>query len=206
MADDKDKKDPKTPETAKEKPDETADKKTEDTGDTKEKRFEKTAEKKIIGKEPEKKETERSRIQNIEPQRLTFWQCWTVTKNAGLRLVLAFILPVALIWLGAYNWQKINWWLLTWPNVQTALLAVVGILAISWAIPWIFGTAIFGHIIVPYIGFILTGSYCYYTHRHPSVLVFNNKTYYKYNGAWYSLPDYYLELLRDNGKELIQIA
>lgn len=194
MADDKDKNDSKKPETAKENPDETAEEKT-------------------IGKEPEKqttkpeeKETERSRVQSMEPQRLTFWQCWTVTKNAGLRLVLAFILPVALIWLGAYNWQKINWWLLTWPNVQTALLVVVGILAISWAIPWIFGTAIFGHIIVPYIGFILTGSYCYYTHGHPSVLVFNNKTYYKYNGAWYSLPDYYLELLRDNGKELIQIA
>lgn len=194
MADNKDKKDPKKPETAKEKPDETAEEKT----------VEKEPKKQTT--EPKKKETERSRVQNMEPQRLTFWQCWTVTKNAGLRLVLAFILPVALIWLGAYNWQKINWWLLTWPNVQTALLAVVGILAISWAIPWIFGTAIFGHIIVPYIGFILTGSYCYYTHGHPSVLVFNNKTYYKYNGAWYSLPDYYLELLRDNGKELIQIA
>lgn len=194
MADDKDKNDPKKPKTPKENPDETAEKKT-------------------VGKEPEqqttepeKKKTERSRVPDMEPQRLTFWQCWTVTKNAGLRLVLAFILPVALIWLGAYNWQKINWWLLTWPNVQTALLAVVGILAISWAIPWIFGTAIFGHIIVPYIGFILTGSYCYYTHGHPSVLVFNNKTYYKYNSAWYSLPDYYLELLRDNGKELVQIA
>lgn len=194
MADDKDKNDSKKPETAKENPDETAEGKT-------------------IGKEPEKqttkpeeKKTERSRVQSMEPQRLTFWQCWTVTKNAGLRLALAFILPVALIWLGAYNWQKINWWLLTWPNVQTALLAVVGILAISWAIPWIFDTTIFGHIIVPYIGFILTGSYCYYTHGHPSVLVFNNKTYYKYNGAWYSLPDYYLELLRDNDKELVQIA
>lgn len=194
MADDKDKKDPKKPETAKEKPDETAEKKT----------AEKVPEKQTA--EPKKKETEHSAVQNMEPQRLTFWQCWTVTKNTGLRLVLAFILPIALIWLGAYNWQKINWWLLTWPNVQTALLAVVGILAISWAIPWIFGTAIFGHIIVPYIGFILTGSYCYYTHGHPSVLVFNNKTYYKYSGAWYSLPDYYLELLRDNGKELIQIA
>ena len=195
MTDDKNKKESQNPETPKEKSDETADKKAEDAGNTKEKPT-----------EPKTKETKRSRVQTTKPQRLTFWQCWTVTKNAGLRLILAFILPVAVIWLGAYNWQKINWWLLTWPNVQTALLAVVGILAISWAIPWIFGTAIFGHIIVPYIGFILTGSYCYYTHGHPSVLVFNNKTYYKYNGAWYSLPDYYLELLHDNGKELVQIA
>ena len=77
MADDKDKNDSKKPETAKENPDETAEEKT-------------------IGKEPEKqttkpeeKETERSRVQSMEPQRLTFWQCWTVTKNAGLRLLVA---------------------------------------------------------------------------------------------------------------------
>ena len=145
-------------------------------------------------------------LQNMKTTKLTFWQCFTVTKYAGIRALFAFVLPLAIIITGAYNWQNINWWLLTWPNVQTALLVVIGVIAVSWMLPWLLGTAIFGHILLPYIGFIMTGTFCYYTHGKPSILVFNNQTYYKYNGGWYSLPDYYLQLLRDSGKELVQIA
>lgn len=114
-----------------------------------------------------------------------------------LRLIYSVVIPWGLIALSIYLsiTHKFNWLF----NIQTIYYVTIAIavLAIILTFPWSIGTGLYGHVILPYFGYIVTGHFAIYTYHHnsPSHLIINRQVYCKTDQTWTSLDDYLLQNL-----------
>lgn len=114
-----------------------------------------------------------------------------------LRLIYSVVIPWGLIALSIYLsiTHKFNWLF----NIQTIYYVTIAIavLAIILTFPWSIGTGLYGHVILPYFGYIVTGHFAIYTYHHnsPSHLIINRQVYCKTDQTWTRLDDYLLQNL-----------
>lgn len=139
----------------------------------------------------------------------TFFECFTSDRYTWIRFIFAFVLPVGLAVFLAIEWHNIDWSIFWQTKTAKGLvIAFIIIMLFGWAFPWLFGTVLFGHVIIPYIGFIMTGKFCYFTfhYRKPSMLCFNDQTYYHFGHGWLTIPEYCLANFDNRHYSLEQIA
>lgn len=114
-----------------------------------------------------------------------------------LRLIYSVVIPWGMITLVIYLsvTHKFNWLF----NIQTIyyVTIAIAILTIILTFPWSIGTGLYGHVILPYFGYIITGHFAIYTYHHnsPSHLIINRQVYIKTDQTWTSLDDYLLQNL-----------
>lgn len=123
-----------------------------------------------------------------------------------LRLIYSVVIPWSLIALSIYLsiTHKFNWLF----NIQAIyyVTIAIAILAIILTFPWSIGTGLYGHVILPYFGYIVTGHFATYTYHHnsPSHLIINRQVYCKTDHTWTNLDNYLLQNLDANNIQFTQ--
>lgn len=146
-------------------------------------------------------ENKKLTITNSTNEHYTLAQLLTVKTGILSRISLGLIIPIMLIGLIIINVPALQY-LLNHINKYSLLieLIIVGILLTS---PWTIATGLFGHVLLPYYAFLVTGTPGYYTYKSDhSILKLNRQVYIKYNKQWISMSTYALNIIKDSDYEI----
>lgn len=146
-------------------------------------------------------ENKKITIANDTDEHYTLPQLLTVKSGILSRILLGLIIPIVLIGVISVNIPALKY-LFNHINEYSLLigLIIIGILLTS---PWTIGTGLFGHILLPYYSFLITGTPGYYTYKNDhSILKLNHQIYMKYNKQWISMTTYALKIIKDNDYEI----
>lgn len=138
---------------------------------------------------------------NTSDQAYTFAQLLKSQPGFFGRFIIGLIFPLALIVGLIYSIKN---WQLFFSFVNAYWMIGVGVvLLILVTAPWSLGTGLFGHVLLPYYTFLVSGIAGWYTFKMGhSVLKLNHQVYLKYSEGWLTLPDAALRMIKDEGLEL----
>lgn len=122
----------------------------------------------------------------IDDNHYTLTQLLAVKSGVISRIGLGLVLPALVLILLTIKMQDISRWLSHFSDFY--LLIGIVIVCILISAPWSIGTCLFGHILLPYYAFLITGTAGYYTYQPShSVLKINHQVYLKYDKTWLPL-------------------
>lgn len=140
-------------------------------------------------------------IANDTDEHYTLPQLLTVKSGILNRISLGLIIPILLIGIVIVNMPALNY-LFNHINECSLLIGLIAIGSLLTS-PWTIGTGLFGHILLPYWSFLITGVPGSYTYKSDhSILKLNHQIYMKYNKQWISMTTYALKIIKDNDYEI----
>ena len=131
----------------------------------------------------------------------TLTQLLTVKSGIITRIGFGLVLPVFVLILLTIKMQDISRWLSHFSD----LYLLIGIVTVCILIsaPWSIGTCLFGHILLPYYAYLITGTAGYYTYSPThSVLKLNHQVYLKYDKTWLPLSTVASKIITDQNYKI----
>lgn len=144
---------------------------------------------------------ENLKIIDTDDNHYTLTQLLTIKSGVTSRIGLGLVLPVLALIALTMKMQDVSWWL----SHLSDFYLLIGIVTVCILIsaPWSIGTCLFGHILLPYYAFLITGAAGYYTYKlSHSVLKINHQVYLKYDKTWLPLSAVASKIITDQNYKI----